>query len=277
MLLVIAGAAPYMVYLRMLLQSLPYSTGTTWEATQQVRLTLLQFFQINGPVMLLGIVGFPVFLSARSKIRRIIVVCTLVSWGIFLSPIPVYISILNVRFLSVLPTLTTACSAAVLIELVTKRFTVPLQTPLRIGIVFLILALTLPGTVAQVIARATFDHANAYIFLPNGALDAYTHVEKNVQPQETCFVIWPFNISFAALTGRRSFIVNGFSTINYQAKEQQQNIFFSDTTPLDQKAEILKSNRISCVVTYSFTTNLPMDVLTPAYKNNYMTIYRVTK
>jgi hypothetical protein len=276
LILLLAGAGPYMMYLRMLFGHLPYSIVISWEASQQVHPTLLQFFQVNGPVLLLGIIGLPVFLSANTRVRWIIVVCTFLSWGIFFSPMPVYISILNVRFLSVIPTLAMASCASVLIETIVKHTRRRLQTVMRIGIVVVILGLTAPATVGQVIARATFDTANAYLYLRNDVLDAYRHAEKIIKPQETCFVIWPFNVTLTGLTGRRSFIVTGYTTINYQKKEQQQNMFFSDKTPLDQKEEILKSNGISCVVTYSFTKNLP-PALTPVYTNGYMTIYTVGK
>jgi hypothetical protein len=276
LILLAAGAAPYTIYLRMLFQHPAYSTIISWEASLDTRPTLLQFFQVNGPVMLLGIVGLPVFISLRTRARKIIAVCTLLSWGIFLSRIPVYISVLNVRFLSVIPTLTMACSAAVLIEAIAKRVSIRMQTPLRVGIIIIVLTLTLPATIQQVIARATFDPVNAYYFLPNAALDAYKHVEKLIKPEETCLVVWPFHISFAGLTGRRAFIVNEFSTFNYQAKEQQSAAFFSDQTPPDQKMRILTSNAISCVVTYSFTTALPAE-LSPMYTNGYMTIYNVQR
>lgn len=276
LILLVAGSVPYMVYLRTLFQHPPYSTLISWEASRQVRLTLLQFFRVNGPVMLLGIVGLPVLLSARTKVREIIAVCTLVSWGIFLSRIPVYISILNVRFLSVVPTLTMACSAAVLIEAIAKRVSLRMQTPVRIGITIIVLALTLPATTQQIIARATFEPINAYYFLPNTVLDAYKHVEKLIQPQETCLVVWPFQESFAGLTGRRAFTANEFSTINYQVKDQQAAAFFSDQTTMDQKVQILTSNAISCVVTFSFITNLPATLL-PIYTNGNITIYKVTK
>ena len=276
LLLLGAGAVPYMVYLRTLFQHPPYSTFIGWEASQYVRLTLLQFFQVNGPVVLLGIAGLPVLLSKRTRAREIIAVSMLVSWGIFLSPIPNYISILNVRFLSVVPTLTMACAAAVLIEALANRFRLSLQTPIRIGITVILLALIIPPTVQQIIARSTFDSHNAYLFLPDTVMDAYQHIGNLIKPQETCIVIWPFNISFAGITGRSAFITNGFSTINYQAKEQQQNAFFSDQTTMDQKMKILTSNAISCVFTYTFIKNLP-PALTPIYTKSYMTVYRVTK
>lgn len=276
LLLLCAGAVPYMVYLRTLFQHPPYSTFIGWEASHQVRLTLLQFFQVNGPVMLLGIAGLPLLLSRRTRAREIIAFCTLVSWGIFLSPIPNYISILNVRFLSVVPTLTMACAAAVLIETLANRFRLSLQTPIRIGITVILLVLIIPPTVQQIIARSTFDSRNAYLFLPDAVMDAYQHIGNLIKPQETCLVVWPFHVSFTGLTGRRSFIANGFSTINYQAKEREQNAFFSDQTTMDQKMKILTSNAISCVFTYTSIKNLP-PVLTPVYANGYMTVYRVAK
>ncbi len=270
-----AGAGPYMIYLRMLFQQPVYSVITSWEPAQQVRMTTLQFFQVNGPVMLLGVAGLPLFISKRTRVRSVIIVFTIISWIIFLSKIPAFISVLNVRFLSVVPTLTMACSAAALIEAIGRRVAPRLQMPITIAVTVLIVGLTLPATVQQIVARATFDPVNAYYFLPNGAMDVYQHIDKFIQPQETCLVIWPFHISFAGLTGRRSFTANEYGTINYGEKEQLEGTFFSDTTPFDQKVQILKSNKLSCVVTYSFTRNLPMSVLTAVYQNSYMTIYRV--
>jgi hypothetical protein len=274
---ILAGAGPYILYLRMLSAYPPISLVIRWEASANVSSMLLRFFWINGPVMLLGIIGLPIFLTVKSRTRSVIAVCTLLSWGIFLSQIPQYISVLNVRFLSVIPTLTMASSAAVLIETISNRVSQRIRVALRIGMVLLIFGLTLPATIQLSITRATFDPANRILFLPNTVIDIYTHAEILIRPEETCFVIWPYNVSFSGLTGRRSFIVSGYSTINYQSKEQQQNAFFSDQTPLDQKIRILKSNNISCVVTYSFTSHLPTNVLTPVYRNSYIIIYRVIK
>ncbi len=276
LLLIGAGAVPYAAYLRTLLSHPPFSWIITWEATQQVHMTILKFFQVNGPVVLLGVVGLPLFVSARIRARQMIVVFTLISWGLFLSPIPSLIAVLNVRFLSVVPTLTMACAAAVLIEAFGKRFKPSFYNVIRVGITAIILACTIAPTVQQAVARATFQQWNAYYFLPNTVLDAYREAEKRIGPQETCLVIWPFHISFTGLTGRRAFIVNQYATIDYLIKERQVTDFFADATPMAQKLQILSSNGISCVVAYSFTKNLPAS-LTPIYTNSYMAIYRVAK
>ncbi len=263
-----SGAIPYIAYLHGLFQNPPYSTIIAWEASRQVHMSVLEFFQVNGPVVLLGVIGLPLFLSAKTRVRQMIVVFTLISWGLFLSPVPALIGILNARFLSVVPTLAMACSTAVLIEAVTKRFAV------RLAIMLLLLAVTLPATVQQVIARSTFDPTNGYYYLPNTVLDAYREVGNRIKPDETCLVVWPFHVSFTGLTGRRAFTVNTYATINYQAKEQHVTAFFSDQTPLSQKTRILKDNGISCVFTYSFTKNLP-PALVPIYTNSYITVYKV--
>lgn len=276
LILLLAGAVPYALYLRLLFQNQPFTMIAAWEATQQVRITLLQFFRMNGPVMLLGVIGLPLFLSKRLRAREIIAVCTLVSWGIFLSPVPIYISVLNVRFLSVVPTLVMACSSAVLIEAIATRFGSRLQVPVRMGITVILLALTIPATAAQVISRTIFNPGNAYIFLPNEVLAAYVQVEKYISPQETCLVIWPFHESFTGLTGRRAYTVNEYATVGYTAKETQANAFFAGQMNHDQQMKFFTSNNISCVVTYSFTKNVPA-ALIPAYTNSYMTVYKVTK
>lgn len=274
LILLMAGSVPYALYLRLLFAHQPFASIAAWEATQQIRISLLDFFRVNGPVMLFGVMGIPLFLSKRIRARDIIAICTLLSWGIFLSPVPFYISVLNVRFLSVVPTLAIACSAAVLIEAIANRLNSRLQVAVRLGVTLLIIILTIPASVSQAKARYKFNPNNAYFFLPNATMDAYAQVEKLVASAETCLVAWPFHESFTGLTGRRAYTVNEYATLDYTAKETQANAFFSGQMGTERQTAFLKVNNISCVVTYSFARNLP-PALTPVYTNSYMAIYRV--
>jgi hypothetical protein len=117
----ILAGLPSVITLRALFQTQPYINTMTWEATQQQIYSLIDYLKFNGPVAILGVIGLSTLLfKVHSKSLTLLLFYSFLSLVLFFSPIPQYVSLLNVRFLSSLPTLLFAIAT---IELLShKRF-----------------------------------------------------------------------------------------------------------------------------------------------------------
>lgn len=112
----ILAGLPSVFFLRTLFQTQPYINTLTWEAAQQQIYTILNFFQYNGIVAILGVIGLPCILRKDTKPLTLLLFYSLLSLALFFSPVPQYFSLLNIRFLSSLPTLLFAISTVELLS-----------------------------------------------------------------------------------------------------------------------------------------------------------------
>ena len=93
------------LYLKHLFTYPPYSYTIAWEASQQTYITFRHFVELNGPLMILAIVGIPFIITMIPVTGAAIILYTIIAIAIFFSTIPQTLHMMNNRFFSVIPTM----------------------------------------------------------------------------------------------------------------------------------------------------------------------------
>jgi len=272
---------PMFMYLKKLFSFPPYSQLAAWEATQQQYVGVWHFLASNGPVALLAVLGI-IFLikndnfgmpGGRVMLSRgggylLMLVFTILTVFLFFSPIPKMINIVNVRFL---PAVTSIFFAALATEAIDK---LP-KKRLILGLIFVLLLFPLPS---QIKKRITFDANNAYFFLPQSVMVAFDNAEKISNPHDTFLVIWPFNVTFPGITGRRVYEGHHLLTIDAARKDELEWKFFDGQMSNAQMHDFLAKERIDFIISYSWTGKLEeLKELQKVYDNGYLTLYKIIK
>ncbi len=276
-LILFMGGLPPMVYLQNLFTQLPYSQLASWEAAQQINLNFVNFLLATGPVALLGAIGLVFLLRPTSLLRTLLMAYALLSLGLFFSPLGRIFHLTNVRFLSPLTILALSCGSS---ELFFQLFVLgPRRWKILLTVFFtLLVSALIPVHWQQTAKRLQFDPTNAYYYISQPAYTAYTYAQKVSQPQEVFLVIWPYNISFAGITGRREFNGHPLLTINAGIKDQEALAFFSGNLPLTAMDNFLGEKGIAFVIAYPWTFNQGLPpTLAKIYENSALTIYSVQK
>lgn len=272
--LAIAGFVPAL-YLKHLYTLPPYSYMVQWESQQQTYISFWHFLELNGPVMMLGLVGIPWIVKKINIPVFTILLYMIVTILIFFSSIPARVQILNLRFFSVIPTFAAAYIAANVIWKIAQRIkSVPTKTTAWF-LAFLLITITIPVTVQQLYERtlnALPQDINAY--LPVGAMMTYDVARKTVGPTDTVLVDYNYALSFAGFTGKHVFVATTLGTINFNRKLKETGVFFYAPGNPDDKIAWLKKNNISYIFTNTWTP-LPLPNLTIIDKNDYSVLYKV--
>lgn len=246
-----------------------------WEALQQVYISFSHFLRLNGPVMILGIIGLPFVVRKMSIATFPVLFYMISSIIIFFSPIPSAVHILNLRFITVIPTFAAAYISASILWWIAKLWKkMPAyRTAWFLG--FLLIAITLPVTVHQLYDRtnnAPPQDINA--FLPMGAAQTYNVAKKVIGPTDTVLVDFLFSASFAGHTGKHVFVATRLGTIDFDRKLAEANAFFYTLQTKEEKIAWLTKNNISYIFTFAWH---PLDIpnLKLIDSNAYALLYKV--
>lgn len=247
----------------------------SWEATQQVRINLWQFILGNGPVVVLAIFGLPFFIQKITTARLIALLFTFLTLGLYFSPIPQQLSIVNVRFLPATTTLFFACFASQTVYQLALRFKRK-QGLTAVIITGLIICILVSTYFVQIQNKIKTDTTNGFYYIAKKAYDAQNFTRSISSADDTFLVIWPFNWSFPAITGRRVFEGHSLLTIDYEKKAKQASDFFFGQTEEKQMQELLDREKIDYIVAYPWTRNMDkLSKVKKIYDNGYMAVYRV--
>lgn len=270
----ISGLLPA-VYLKNLFGQLPYSQLAAWESWQQLPLTVLEFILNGGPVVVLAAIGLPLFLKTKSPARWTAVISLIISLAALFTPFPAKLHLGNVRFTSPLMYLFLALAASETIISLGKIFR-PSPRAATWIITVVILSISIPVYAVQMRTRTSWDTNNAYLFLSNEAIQAFTATQKLTGTDDLVFVAWPFNVTFPAVTGRRVFSGHDLLTINSPQKNDLTWKFFSSLLPPNEMSDLVRQSRITHVLTYPWTFRPVPDYFRQIWSNNLLTLYKVT-
>lgn len=117
---------------------------------------------------------------------------------------------------------------------------------------------------------------NAFIYIPKDAYDAF-QIASDLSKKENVFLVqWPFNESFAALTGRISFIGFNLLTIDADKKGDLVYRFFDGQMKDNDMVDFLHQYKINYVLGYWWNPKLDkLQGLKRVYTNGTMAIDRV--
>lgn len=221
--------------------------------------------------------------------RLLVFILPLLTIGLFFSPIPKLVSIVNVRFLPAVTTLFLAILAtegiSFLVSFLTRVLSQSLRsarqfsgTSPRLFLIFITLFIMLPAYYVQIQNRIKTEPANAFFYITQNAYESYKEAEKISGQNDTFLVIWPFNWSFPGITGRRVYEGHTLLTSDYNNKElMTRSFFFGDMSTTDME-KMLRVNRIDYVMTYPWMQKInELPNLIKVYDNGTLGVYRVTE
>lgn len=245
---------PIAIYLRTMFFSLPYSQLSAWEAsTNQFRLHFSTFLYAFGLVGLLALLSLPILFKKRpGGALFLLTLYGVGSLAISYSPIPGIFHIGFTRFISTTSVLFLSVAAGELLQWLGER-TRRLQAVFLMAISLIIL-LFIPAYVGEVKEKTRyFEPGNAYMYLPQTTIEGLSKAKRFSTEEDTFLVIWPYNISFSGLTGRREFNGHPLLTVDSQNKDRLAQHFFDGLmSPADMK-NLLLAARITYVIAYSWT------------------------
>lgn len=270
---IFVAGVPVAAYLQSLFRLLPYSQLTGWEATQQVRLSLIGWVGALGPVTLLGLAGLWLWRSKLTLLKLILIIYTIVSLIGLVTPMSVKLGLTNIRFASAATILILAMAAAEFITYISAKL-----SNRRWALALILLGLTLmtaPGHWRQFLARLKFDPQNAYYYLPQESLSVLEFAQKISGSHDTFLVIWPYNVSFSGITGRRQYNGHPLLTIASASKDKTAYEFFAGNLSQREMQALLVQERITYLLAYPWTFNPLPEFLQMLAGSSTLSLYRV--
>lgn len=268
LLIIIGGLFP-ILYLSKLFSGQPFIQLKIWEAAQQTPLSLQHFVTATGPIFLAACISLPFFLKPFSFARLFTLLFALCSFILFLSPLPAMLDISHVRFMSTLAILCISIIAAYGITRLSNRYI----------ITAVLVALTLylvPNHITSLKLASNFNPKDAFQYLSEGDYSLLLYAEKQSTPNDTFLVIWPYNVVFPALSGRRSYHGHALLTINPTQKNNLATQFFSGKMTESMSRQFLDTNHITYIIGYSWSQELThLPYLLKQYSSGNLTLYKI--
>jgi len=279
-LLFFLGGVFVVFYLKELFLFPPFIELARWESAQMVSKSLLDFMLSSGPLVILSSGGIGFYLIRLLRIikekRNVphdfpIFIFLLISTALFFSPLPEWGKISPVRFLpATLPLFWAYFSVRLFSSLKIKKI-------ILMCIFILTLAVMMFPLGVQIQKANEVDTHNLVYYIPQKAMDLYTHVAKESKETDDVFLVyWPFNNSFPAYTGRREYQGHPLLTTDSESKEKKLFEFFDGKMSETQAISFLKNNTITDIIGYSGNSVLQRaSYLTKVEDNGYLSWYRV--
>ncbi|MEK7533239.1 MAG: hypothetical protein AAB542_02285 [Patescibacteria group bacterium] len=214
----VSTGLPPVLYLTRLFTTLPFSQLKLWEAGAQNALTPEHFLSSTGPVFLIALFSLPLFASHLSFAKIFVILFSLFSLLLLLSPLPVALGLSQARFIS---TLTILCLSVIassgLMHLFNAKGTITRMSGalLIVGISLLLI----PNHFKTLELSSSFDPGNAYYYLPAADYEFLQKSGRIGKPDDTFLVTWPYNVMFPAITGKRTYHGHPLLTIASQEKD----------------------------------------------------------
>lgn len=264
------------LFLKQLFSAPPYSQLPAWEFVNSVMATPKIFLLGLGPVVFIAIACLFILRKRLFEVEFFILFSyTIISISLFFSPISSLVKLQNVRFLSSLTVAGISLVAAYGLVVIATRFG---KKGIAFSSVVVIVStlLTMPSHHARFIAAQKTGVGNAYIYVDRLVVEAMEEARRISSSDDIFAVMWPYHISFPAITGRTIYYGHPLLTIESEQKGTLNYHFFSNIVSVSEQEEFLRSNNISYVVAEPWAMQLlKVSNITPIYKNNALWIAKV--
>jgi hypothetical protein len=269
----LGGIAPAL-YLSQRFLVPPFLQLKLWEAAQQTTLTPQHFLTATGPIFLLALFFVPRFVSKTSFSRVFIVLFSLSSFILFLSPLPALFGVSHVRFMS---SFTIFCISLIAAWGTFQLLAAKTKTRKLIGIAIILLlsVLLIPNHFKTIKLHSANDSTNAYYYLPKGDYALLRKAAAVSTPNDAFLVVWPYNVVFPGVTGRKSFNGHPLLTIQSEEKNRATDAFFARNMNDRAMQDLLRTHQISFVIAYPINP-LP-SFLAPVYAEGSLILYKVAR
>ncbi len=293
-LFIFIGGLSAVLYIQSVYSEFPYDSTKWWEASKQVYMNFPNLFYSSGIVILFAAIGY--YSYFRHKFfnpERLIILCFItISLVFFFTDLPWKLGTSNVRFwpegiyvfIAVL-----ASQGVFFLTGLAKRAkgSFPIKSGLRpfvahpkwiyyfgvrpkyfvlIIILLLYFGTTIPTFILEIKERSVIDNSSGYFYLRQNIYDVYEYASKTIKRPSVFLLPWPYDFSFPAFTGQKSYTGHAIShmTIDADKKYALASQFFSGTLDERKAREILTQNGIqyiliptrSVIEKYSFLKSL---------------------
>lgn len=278
-LFIFLAGLPAALYAKYVFSIPPYSYSSVWEVTQQLGITPKVLLLGSGIVVVYALFGMVPFIKKR-KAEHIFVVAFVVFAALFyFTSIPYRLHLTNARFWPPVTYIFISILAVEGVYVFSSMFLkklIPRPTIILVILILFYLITILPSHYAQQVEILQPKPGNAFVYLPKDAYDAFL-IASDLSKKDTIFLVqWPFNESFAALTGRISFIGFNLLTIDADKKGDLIYRFFDGQMKDKDMIDFLHKYKINYVVGYWWNPKLDTSQgLKRVYTNGTMAIDKV--
>lgn len=253
-------------------QQAVFTAARAWELAQRVPNTLPVLLLSIGPILFFVPFGLQRAFKQRDTLRILLIIWGLLSFVLFLSPIPRLLQLSPVRFLHPVPY---AAALAILGAEGLARLSGS-HRGARILLLILYLLLTIPSISRQFVDRITpaknpqLLMDTIYNHVPGPIVEALTWIKK--QQGEGVIVLTdpaiPIEILVPVLSGKISFSGHPIHTLYPGVKEARRQEFFGGKMNPDQAKRFIADHRIGYIIS---SRTLPL--FKQVYKNDRIIIY----
>lgn len=255
------GGAPAALYLAKLFSGEPFIQLRQWESAQQMQLSLVPLLLSTGPVAVIALASLPSFLSAKTVPRISMAVFPLLSIGVFVSPLPAALGVTQVRFMSALTILSISIIAAHGILALDRlcatlpKFHLP-RYAVSATIVLFITAFLLPSHMRTLAMTTDFQTDNGYQYLNTSDYGFLLQAGRLATEQDTFLIIWPYNLDFPGITGKKSYNGHPLLTVHADAKDSMAEKLFDGKLSENEVRQFFTDAHITYVIAYTWTPAL---------------------
>ncbi len=239
-----------------LLTTSQYLQARSWEAAQHVAISIPFFLKSVGPIGILVFIGLVTFFFRPERTLQFNIVLLTLSYGLFLSPLPKIMGLLNARF--IFPALYPFIGALAtkgtlgLTQLLAKKpfhWSQTITVSLVLGI-FLIASV--PTLIWEVVQKLTppQEPMTRMVYLPTDIYQGFTFLQTQ-PPFEAVVLANPvsrMDLLVPPLSGHTSYTGHPQVTINPEEKNKQAISFFNLSMTPSNALIWLKDKRIRYVV-----------------------------
>ncbi len=272
--ILISGALP-LLYLNRLFSALPFSQLRAWEAHAQTSLTPEHILTATGPVLLIALFSLPHFITRPSFVALFTALFSVVSFSLFLSPLPQYLAISHVRFMSAL---TVLCISSIAAKGIMSLWQSRNRVARTAGILIFAgtAALLIPNHFKTLELSTRFDPNNAYYYLTNTDYAFLKEAGLIGTLEDTFLVAWPYNSMFPAITGRRSYNGHPLITVNSPEKDRLAAAILNGSMSAEATHTFFLENHITYLIVPADNTYIAnLLYLTRKLASNSLVLYTV--
>lgn len=215
---------PAAIYSKYIFSTPPYILSSNWESFQQISINPYLLFLGSGLIIPLGIIGIRNYIRSLT-ILKVILIFFLAFCSIFyFSGLPQKLNLSNARFWPSPVYITWAILATEGIFLISEFFR---KKKLILIIVFSIYLITIiPTYFAQYKEFLIPKTTSTDFYIPESVYQTYLFAIQTSRPDDIFLIQSPFELSFSALTGRKSLFGYYLFTIDFEKKYKESTLFF---------------------------------------------------
>lgn len=234
-----------------------------WESAQHIQVSLIQFLQAVGPIVLLIPFGLKSFLKQKNPLRRLFFAYGALSIAVFFSPIPSLLGTASVRWLS-------PAAYAILPMLAAAGLPKSRYKFLLLGLYILV---TIPALGTQVTSRMTPQPLN---YVPKNVVAGISQLKGAPEGIVMTDPTLPYDVLVPVFGQHPSFTGHPIHTLFPDVKGRLRTEFFAGIWSEDEARQFIIDHRIGYIIARPEADVLYPALLSEMFRNERLAIYKTT-